>query len=54
MNVVTTRRTRPPWISAVQGEPTPTAASVKPGVLPHHWRTSSRTAGFGRPWAAPR
>src|SRR5262249_27859189 len=32
----------------------PTAATVKPGDLLHHWRTSSNTAAFGRPWAAPR
>ena len=43
----------PPWMSAVQGEPTPTAASVKPGDFPHHCRTSSRTRGLARPCAAP-
>jgi hypothetical protein len=39
-------------MSAVHGDPMPTAASVKPGVLPHHWRAISRTAALERPWAA--
>ena len=54
MNVVMTRVTSPPWMRAVQGEPMPTAASVKPGRFPHHWRTTSRMSGLARPWAAPR
>ncbi len=36
MNVVTTRRTSPPWMSAVQGAPRPQVAGVNAGALPSH------------------